>query len=272
MFVVVAGLAGWQAAFAQAQTTAAPADRANNVRQLSNELRWHDAEGHKQYLRIKEDRTKRLLSEVDGFISETVSPSATTAGQVKAGLDALLGHTMGEGRDSAAFSVNLPNGHFLIIGVELWRGGGAMSEDAMSFRAYRETENKFVLVADTDYRHTGDVSEESWEPLVNLSVKALPTAPVASQFWFIASAVVPPRMPPTVTMRLFAFDGERFRTVWTRQDFIAPDDRSAMQFTQDGGFTLSRMPDPHGDKVVIEQYVVTADGPQKVTEWETERR
>jgi hypothetical protein len=45
-----------------------------------------------------------------------------------------------------------------------------------------------------------------------------------------------------------------------------------VQIIPDGGFTLGRRPDPHGDKVVIEQYFVTGDGPQKVTDRETDVR
>jgi len=260
------------AALAQTQATAPTANHLDRVRQLSSALRWKDAEGHKKYLRTKESTTKRLLNEVDRFIMASFLPSSTTVGQVKAGLDALLGHTKGEGRDSAAFSMKLPAGDFIVIGVELPRGGGTIAEDAISFRAYKENGNKFVRVADTEYVHSGDVSEEGWEPLASLNVKSFPVSPVASEFWFLAWAEVPPKAPPTVTMRLIAFDGEKFRTVWTSDDFIAPYMNQAVEVTQDSGFILSRMPDPRANNIVNEKYVVTADGPQKVNEWETERR
>jgi hypothetical protein len=178
--------------------------------------------------------------------------------------------------ESEAFSVSLPTGRFLVVGVEVKRGGGAISENAMSLRAYRETGNQFVPAADTNYLHVRDVSQDGgevgWEPLVALRVKTLTSRPNGSEFWFLAWAEVPPRSPYTVTMRLFGFDGEKFRTIWAMDDFITPDVNRAVQVTADGGFTLSTMPDPRGVTVVNKQYAVTADGPQKVTEWETESR
>jgi hypothetical protein len=270
-FVLVAGLAG-QAAFARAQTTAAPADRANTVRQLSNELRWHDAEGHKQYLRIRDERTKRFLNEIDGFVAESFSPGTATAEQVKTGLDALLSHKKGDSGDNVAFLVNLPNGHFLVIGVDVRRGGGAISEDAMSFRAYREEGHQFVLTADVDYPYSGDNDEEGFQPFAGLHAKALLSRPRGGEFWFTAWAQLGSVAPPIVTMRLFGFDGEKFRTVWSTDHFFSAYVDRAVQLTPDGGFTLRTMPDPKGNIVINERYAVTADGPQKVADWETELR
>ena len=100
-----------------AQTPAAPGNRVENVAKLLKELRWHDNEDREHYLSAKDERTKRLLSEVDGFVAERYSPGTATASEVKAGLDALLNHRTREEKDSVAFLVNLPNGRFLVIGV-----------------------------------------------------------------------------------------------------------------------------------------------------------
>jgi hypothetical protein len=54
-------------------------------------------------------------------------------------------------------------------------------------------------------------------------------------------------------------------------DFITPNVNRAVQITPDGGFTCV-MPDPRGGPVINKHYAVTADGPQKVTEWQTEER
>src|SRR4249919_3299887 len=110
-----------------AQTPQPPVNRVESVGRLLKELRWHDNKSHQQYLRIKDERTKRLLSEVDGFVTESYSPGTATADQVKAGLDALLGHKKGDMTESTALSVSLPTGQFLVVGVEVTRGGGAIS-------------------------------------------------------------------------------------------------------------------------------------------------
>jgi hypothetical protein len=272
LIVAVCQAVSSHAVMAQAQGIAVTPIRLSDVRSLLHELRWNDVEGREKYLQTKDDTTRHLLREVDGVIAESVSPRTTSVDQVKAGLDALLGYKKGDQRGTVAFLVNLSGRHFLVIGVEVRRGGGAISEDAMSFRAYRETENRFVRVADTDYTHVGDTSGEGWESLTGLDASALPRSPIASEFWFIAWAQVPPLAPPMVTVRLFAFDGEDFRTVWTTDDFTAPYVNQAVQVTHDGGFTLRRMPDPHGDRVLIAQYALTAAGPQKVSENETEHR
>jgi hypothetical protein len=109
------------------------ADRASNVSRLLKDLRWHDLDSHEQYLKIHNERTNRLLSELDGFIAESVSPRATAA-SVTTGLDSLLGHKKGDLPHSAAFLLNLPGGHFLVIGVEATRGGGAIPEDALELK------------------------------------------------------------------------------------------------------------------------------------------
>ena len=106
----------------------------------------------------------------------------------------------------------------------------------------------------------------------SVNAKPLSPQPIGTEFWFIAWAQLPGAAPPTATTRLFAFDGERFRTLWTTDPFVTPYIDQAVEVTQDGRFTLRRMPDFKGMTVINEQYAVTADGPQKVTEWETERR
>lgn len=258
-----------QAAFAQAQTIAGPSDRANTVRKLLNELRWHDAEDNERYLKIVDERTKRVLSEVDGFVAESFLPGTATADRVKAGLDALLNHKKGDGDGSVAFLVNLPAGHFLVISVEVRRGGGAISEDAISFRAYLGTGNRFILAAETDYPQ---IYPHISAALTNLNAEALSSQPVASEFWFIAWAQGAPMSPPTVTTYLFGFDGEMFRTLWTTDPFITPYVNQAIQVTPGGGFTLCRTPDFKAWTVINEQYAVTVDGPQKVNETETDVR
>jgi hypothetical protein len=256
---------------AQSPSPTPTTSRANDVARLLKELRWSTNEGHEAYLEIKDDTTKRLLTAVDGFIVEMFSPRRTTTIQVKAGLDALLNHKKGSMQQSVAFQVNLPTGRFLLIGVEIVRGGGAIPEDAISFRAYREAGEHFQAVADLDYPRDG-APYDSVEILASVNAMALSYQPIATEFWFAGWAVLPGAAPPTVTARLFGFDGERFRILWATAPFVTPNVDQAIDVTQDGRFTVRRMPDFKGMTVINEQYAVTADGTQKVTEWETERR
>jgi hypothetical protein len=242
------------------------------------DLRWHDKDSHELYLKIRDERTNRLLSELDGFIAENVSPRATAAA-VTTGLDSLLGYKKGDLPHGAAFFPNLPGGQFLVIGVEVRRGGGAISENAFSFRAYKDNGSSFVFASAIEFRH-GDVSGrnelDDWSPSVLLQIKPLPPRLVGSEFWFLAWAEVSSFVPPVVMMQLFAFDGDHFRTVWAPKDFQT-EDQKAVELTFDG-FIIGKLFDPTGraagspTTVIHEQYALTVDGPQKIGEWEEQRR
>jgi len=169
-------------------------------------------------------------------------------------------------QSNVAFSASLPHGDFLILGVEVWRGGDAISDDAISFRAYKKTERKFVFVASSDILRRSD-----------LHAKAIPIAPVAGEFWFMGLAVMPQQSPFMTAMRLYAFDGQKFRTVWAPADIIAEGAEQAVEVTANG-FTVNKLFDPTGgaahspSAVIHEQYILNPDGPLKVREWETERQ
>jgi hypothetical protein len=199
--------------------------------------------------------------EIDGFILESFVPGSATGGAVKTGLDALLSRTVRDTVDNVVFTPDLPAGQYLVVGVEIRRGSDAIADDAMSFRAYRATGKTFVFVGSTDL-----------DGSVDLHAEALRKSPVGGEFWLAAWARASWMSPPTVTMRLFGFDGEKFRTVWTTDPFFTPYVNRAVQVTPDGGFALRRMPDFREATVINKQYAVTADGPQKVTEWQTQER
>jgi hypothetical protein len=262
-----------QAALAQSQETTTPA-RGANVAQLLKDLRWHDQDSHQQYLKIRAERTNRLLSELDGFIAETVS-ARVTAASVTTGLDSLLGHKKGDAQDSAAFQVTLPVGRFLVIGVELTRGGGAIPENAFSLRAYRDNGTSFVFVSATDFQDevSGPNEDHCWYTCASLQIQPLSTRPVGNEFWFLAWADVSSFVPPIQMMRLFAFDGDHFRIVWAPKDFQS--EFPVVEPTVDG-FSIRKLFDPIGgwppSIVIHEQYALTVDGPQKTGEWEEPRR
>jgi hypothetical protein len=248
------------------QNVVAPTARAQHVRVLLGSARWSSREGRRQYLAIKDAITSQVLQEIDGVIVESVSPKSMSLVAIRAVLDGLLDHKRGDLQDSLAFDVTLPNGRFLLIGVEIARGGGAISENAISFRAYRATGDRFVFVSHVEYSHE-DLWHDGSEPLASINARPLSQQPIATQWWFAAWAAVPSLAPPTITVRLFAFDGEGFTIVWKRADFTSSYVTDAVRVTP-GGFVISRIPDHLDNRVINESYAVTADGPQKVTESE----
>jgi len=257
---------------APAQSQAA-AGRAATVAILSSQLRWHDESGRQRYAAARDGLTRQILGEVDGFISDSFDPASATADQVRSGLDTLLGQKQGAGLKNFAFLVDLPIGKCLIAGVELSRGGEAIAENAVSIRAYTAVGDKFVLAADASDLRSSDPDSLF---LQDLHAAVLPTPPATGGFWFIALAEVPPQAPPTVAMHVYAFDGEKLRTMWAPKDILAETVDSAVQVTNDG-FLVQRLVDKSGiaahspETVFHERYLLSAQGVQKLNAWETGR-
>lgn len=245
----------------------ARANRFAKVKELADQLRWSDEAGLKRYEALKSEVTQQLLGKIDLFISESFQADSATPEQVKAGLDALLGRRGDESEHNVAFAADLAGGRFLIVGVELRRGGTAINDDWFSFRAYTDSGNRFALVATED-----DLSGSAG---VDLHAEVLPASPLPAEIWFFALAEQPPQAPPTVAIRLYAFNGKAFRTVWAPGDILALSVRKAVQITPDGGFVVNRLSDPTGhaarapNAVIHDQYALAPDGPQKVATWTT---
>jgi hypothetical protein len=249
-------------------------NRAEVIRDLSKQLRWHDEAEHNEYERTKVALTERLLEEVDGFVIDNFLPATTTADSVRQAVDALLGYKQRDIMHNVAFSVTLAEGRFLIVGVELWRGGEAIAENAISFRAFGQRGSRLVLVANTEVWD----GAEKWAGVMRLHAKPLPTSPMSGESWFFALGQVNPSLtPPEIAVKLWAFDGKHFRAVWTPKYFCAEGPAEAVELNT-GGFVINRLLDPTGEAarsptlVVHERFLFTADGPQKTGQWETQRR
>ncbi len=223
---------------------------------LLEQLRWHDDSSREQYLRARDNATNQVFGRLDGFVSQSLKPNATTAGRVKLSVDAQLGRREGDLGENIAFTPTLASGKFLIVGVDVPRGGPAIAEDAISIRAYRNDKNQFGLLAETGSDLDGHF----------LNAKAFPTAPVAGEFWLIAWGDQPPRTPYTVALRIYAFDGSSFRTVWSPDDIVTRNVSSAVRLTPTG-FSLDRIDQDRyfsglSPYNLREEYTLTVNGPQ----------
>jgi hypothetical protein len=258
------------------QLEAQPAQsRHARVAELRQRLQWHGEADRNRYLAERDALTAKAFSEVDSFLVERFQSADLTSIGVKDELDTLLGADPGTRISSnVAFLASLPSGRFLIVGIEIWRGGGAINEDAISFRAYRVQGRRLTFVASSQELRSSDPDNPY---LIDLRAKAIERPPVQSEFWFIGFAKVPPQSPPTIAVRLFAFDGQRFRTVWTPMDLLVPSLDAAVVMTS-SGFQVDQLFDPTGKaghsptEVIHLQFAVTLDGPQKVAEWRNPRR
>ena len=124
-------------------------NRTDEIRRLSRQLHWANARESQDYERNKAVVTQRLLKELDAFVDESFRPDGATAESVMQSLDSALGYKNGDTRHNVAFVAAVPTGLFLVAGIEVARGGLAIPEDAVSFRAYKAAESRLTLVADS---------------------------------------------------------------------------------------------------------------------------
>lgn len=249
-----------------AQQANAPTNRVAKIRTLTQQLRWRKGGDLKHYEAIKDNVSQSLFRELDAYISQNF-PADSTAAQVRAGLDEVLEVKNGDLIQNVVFSSDLPAGRFLIVGIEL-EGAGTndLNEygDRICFRAYQASGRRLVYVA-----NSGNMSDSALTALHALPLRA---PQVGGDSWFIAWADVPPQSPYTIAIRLYAFDGKKFRTVWAPPNIIAAGIDTAVQVEPGGAlFTVNQMPTWTSQDIVHEQYAVSASGPKKIKEWETAR-
>ena len=251
--------------------------RISEIRRLSQQLRWVDTAQSGEYERTKAVITQRLLKELDTYLGESLRPDLMTAEPVTQAMDSALEYKRGDARHNVAFFADLPTARLLVVGIEIARGGPAIPEDAVSFRAYKADGGRWNLAANSAV----------WESATDLYAQQLTSAPVKGQFWFLGSVIVTPsQAPPMIAIRLYAFDGVQFTMAWMPTDsrvqvcqhcVQAAEPKESFTVVPDG-FVVNKLFDPtghapHSPNIVIhDQFVTTAGGPTKVKSWRTERR
>jgi hypothetical protein len=90
-------------------------------------------------MRFTRGQVRRKPNELQvyrGSYAGKTSRDDSGASHVKDVLDELLGYRNDRlaTPPTTTFVASVQGHHFLIVGVEVWRGGGAISEDAISFR------------------------------------------------------------------------------------------------------------------------------------------
>jgi len=109
-----------------------------------------------------------------------------------------------------AFISETANQPILVIAYEIDKGFMGTGGTSVTLRAYGASSGKFTL-ADS----TGD----NLDGYANISVKELRSTAQslpkgAGDVWLLAWGYMTGANGPNVRMRLFAFDGDKFRTVW----------------------------------------------------------
>jgi hypothetical protein len=225
-----------------------------DVSALRSQLRWKDEATKLNYLANKRALTEELLRAIDSFVEQTYGPAGVTPGQIAKGVDSLVGRSSSEIGSAVALGAQLSRGKFLVLAVEVPRGGTAIPEDIVSFRAYTIADGSASLVSHLELER---------EFLVDLHILPLPSA-FPDSIGLIAWADLPPLTPFSLIVRVLNFDGESFRVVWEPTDFITGNVQSFVALTS-VGFDLNTLNSRWTTKV-LQRYTISSGTVEKLEE------
>jgi hypothetical protein len=147
----------------------------------------------------------QMQREIDNYVVRTVNPKHADLDckSVVQDLKQILGE-VAVGAPSA-FVMDSPHGRSLIVAYTLGKGF-AMGPGATSvvLRSYRATDRGL---------NVGDTTGEDMNGYANVSVKTLPS-PTPGLVWFLLWGQMTGANGPNIRMRGYAYDGNRFKTVW----------------------------------------------------------
>lgn len=259
-FVFVAFLLGWHCQ-AEAQGQSGPTKVSSNVtRQIDHlklQLRWSDEKTRQHYAAHKGEITNQIWTLSDSFVAQAYSTGSMTPEQLRSNLDAMLGNKTGDLGMAIVLPVDLPAGKFLIVGLEVGRGGGAVSEDAISFRAYGEVNRRWTLVSHVELESDNNC-------LVDVHALEIPGR-FPGKVGLIAWATQPPLTPYKEVVRVYAFDGREFTTSWAPPPFIMVPDVPSFVTLTSAGFDLHTLT-PDRERQVLQSYIVVSGEVVKSTE------
>ncbi len=228
----------------------------SKIDQLKSQLRWSDESTRKEYRANCAQVTNQIWTLIDNFIAQAYSSGDISPDQLKSVLNSLLGHKSGDLENTVVLPVDIPAGKFVIVGLEVTRGGGAIAEDAISFRAYGKQDGRWTLVSHVEL-------EPEYDFLTDLNALALPQG-FPKTFGFIAWADEPPLAPFKVLARIYAFDGQQLTTVWAPPSFITGNVPSFVTLTTTGFDLHTRASNRVTD--VLQSYIVVSGEVVKTTE------
>jgi hypothetical protein len=191
--------------------------------------------------------TVRLEREVDTYVA-TAFNFSDDAGQIERRIRRVLALHKPDAERGAPPFVDLANlslGHTLIVGFTMIRGVHA---NLPTLRAYRWSDDAYALIA-VEGSHDFD-GYDTFERVLR--------SPLGDEVWVLMWGSSQTANGNIVRARIFAFDQERFRTVWA-----PPEMPNMVPQVTPTGFSITyevRLP-PYE---IQEDYIVSAGGPVKV--------
>jgi hypothetical protein len=222
-------------------------EAAARVNALSDRLRYRadDPADQRRYYSEVEDLTARLQREVDRYIQGAVS-AGDDSERVQARLRSLLAahKPYPESGDLAfARTGNLRSGPALLVAYTIVRPPHL---DSATIRGYRTAPDGLELVATEGSDFDG----------YGMFKKQLPS-PVPGEIWLFAWGRAHTFNGTRIRFRLYAFDGEHFRTLWSPDDMF-----NATVSFGDSGFAIDHYV-PKAPFDLHDEYVLSPDGPVK---------
>jgi hypothetical protein len=201
----------------------------------------------------REQAMSQIHSEIDAYIAQTVDPAHLDLNSLNQDLAAILRpHSVRAeyGDPPTAFGTDIAGTRFLLVAYVLYAGLHGSGGTSVAIRAYRAADGRFEL-ADS----TGDDMDGC-----ELFVREL-HAPLPNEAWLLAwGAVTGSSGPGAYIVRVYAFDGAKFRTIW-RPDLLPGVTASV---TLDG-FNIRRVDLsrslPPGWEYTEDHYVLEPGGP-----------
>jgi hypothetical protein len=188
--------------------------------------------------------TDRIRAEIDNYIRGALKPDDGSQ-RIQDRLRSILtAHRPAPEFGDLAFArlAELRTGQSLIVAYTIVRGP---HDDLATIRGYRSTPEGFELAATA-----GDEFES-----YNMFKTAIPS-PVEGEFWLMAWGQEHTFNGKKVRFRIYAFDGQSFRTMWNPDDMFDADDPSL----NSSGFMIHhRVRYPPWD--LHDEYLITPNGP-----------
>lgn len=233
---------------AQLGTQALEARRAAaaQISALSGQLRFHDAAGEKRYRQVRDSITAQIDTSIDEYVAQKIDPSRTDSNAIGADLGELLGAQTYAPEYSGppyAHIAELANGRSLVVGYMLVRGGEAVNDSAVSIRGYRAHEGSLTLedVTGRDLYGYGLFTHEL-------------VSPIPGELWLLAWGPLSGYNENRTRLRVYAFDGNKFRTVWSPPDAL----NVTVNFTS-SGFSVNHLDEYRYRTVLQPPYYVRDD-------------
>jgi hypothetical protein len=236
---------------------AQPADELLAARQrvalIARQLQMRDEPDYARYLALRDGLTAQVHREVEEFfLRRAPERGMEQPAAFLEQMQAEFGNASEFSNTPFVWPGELRRGKAVVAGYLLLRQGG--NDSACAIRAYREEGGRTVLAGATGGEMDG----------YGLMLREI-ASPVPGELWILAHGNRFTFNGKLVRYRLYAFDGETFRTLWSPEDKLDGE----IEWSE-GGFAIEstnpawRLGEARNPRGIREEFLLYADGPKRV--------